>query len=219
MVNRPTVVIISDEADFSRAITCHWQSQPDSPSFTLLESNFCGSLKSEARDLAIVGGLGPDALASVLDVLQLSQTPVLHVSRLNNCSTMAPVMVTLPDVNGWPTLCVAVASQLLECRQAKAALARRDEFKSQLEQEAALGRYMLEARHNFNNALTSVLGNSDLILLYAETLAPTLRSQVETIHNMSRRMNEIMQRFSSLQKEMRLVEQQVWKTPAKAAGA
>jgi hypothetical protein len=36
---------------------------------------------------------------------------------------------------------------------------------------------------------------------------------------MGMRMNEIMQRFSSLQKEMHLVEQQVWKKGAKAAGA
>ena len=79
---------------------------------------------------------------------------------------------------------------------------------------------MLEMRHNLNNALTSVLGNSELILLDSEPLSPALRMQVETIHNMGMRMNEIMQRFSSLQKEMELVEQQVWKKSSKAtAGA
>jgi len=78
---------------------------------------------------------------------------------------------------------------------------------------------MLEARHNLNNALTSVLGNSELILLDSEALSTNLRAQIETIRNMGMRMNEIMQRFSSLQKEMQLVEQQVWKKGAKAAGA
>jgi hypothetical protein len=78
---------------------------------------------------------------------------------------------------------------------------------------------MIEARHNLNNALTSVLGNSDLLMMEAESLDPNLRSQVETIRNMAMRMNEIMQRFSSLQKEMQLVEQQVWKKKAKSAGA
>jgi hypothetical protein len=46
-----------------------------------------------------------------------------------------------------------------------------------------------------------------------------VRGQIETIRNMSLRMNEIMQRFSSLQKEMQLVEQQSGKRKAKAASA
>jgi signal transduction histidine kinase len=77
---------------------------------------------------------------------------------------------------------------------------------------------MLEARHNLNNALTSVLGNSELILLDSEVLSPNLRAQIETIRNMGMRMNEIMQRFSSLQKEMQLMERQAWKK-VKSTGA
>jgi hypothetical protein len=42
---------------------------------------------------------------------------------------------------------------------------------------------------------------------------------VETIRNMSMRLNEIMQRFSSLQKEMQLMEQQSRKAKGAAAGA
>jgi signal transduction histidine kinase len=67
---------------------------------------------------------------------------------------------------------------------------------------------MVEARHNLNNALTSILGNCDLILLDDEQLPSATKRQVETIRNMGMRLNEIMQRFSSLQKEMLLVEQQ-----------
>jgi DNA-binding protein YbaB len=40
---------------------------------------------------------------------------------------------------------------------------------------------------------------------------------VETIRNMSMRMNEIMHRFSSLQKEMQLIEEQSMQRVAKAA--
>jgi len=76
-----------------------------------------------------------------------------------------------------------------------------------MEQYAALGRYVLEVRHNLNNALTSILGNSDLLLLDADTIAVPQRTQIETIRNMGMRLNEIMQRFSSLQKEMQLIEQ------------
>ena len=41
--------------------------------------------------------------------------------------------------------------------------------------EAALGRYMLEVRHAFNNALTSVLGNSELLLLESGALSAQAR--------------------------------------------
>jgi len=78
----------------------------------------------------------------------------------------------------------------------------------QVEHEALLGLYMLEMRHSLNNALTSILGNAELILLDPQSLSPNLKLQVETIRNMGMRVNEIMQRFSSLQKEMQLVEQQ-----------
>ena len=78
---------------------------------------------------------------------------------------------------------------------------------------------MLEMRHNLNNALTSLLGNSELMLLDSPLLDPGVRLQVETIRNMGMRMNEIMQRFSSLQKEFQLVEQQVRNKAAAAKSA
>ncbi len=145
---------------------------------------------------------------------------MIHVSRLNGHSPRAANLFSLPEVPEWPELMVQLATQILERERAAATLAKLAQATAQTEHQASLGRYMLEMRHNLNNALTSVLGNSELILLDAEPLSPSLRLQVETIHNMGMRMNEIMQRFSSLQKEMELVEQQVWKKTAKAtAGA
>jgi len=82
---------------------------------------------------------------------------------------------------------------------------------AETDRQASLGRYMLEVRHSLNNALTSILGNAELILLDPQSHSPNLRVQVETIHNMGMRINEILQRFTSLQKEMQLVEQQARK--------
>jgi signal transduction histidine kinase len=67
---------------------------------------------------------------------------------------------------------------------------------------------MLEMRHSFNNALTSVLGNSELLLLEPGALSAQARDQVDTIHTMSLRLREVMQRFSSLENEMRFSEKQ-----------
>jgi signal transduction histidine kinase len=218
-VHRPIVVIISDEPEFSLAITARWLVERNVPALMVKGSDSCGQMEKENLDLAIVGGFQPELLGPVLDSLRATGKPVIHVSRMDCHSPKLSGVISLPEIFAWPELLVTVASQILEREHANADVSRLLESNSQLEHEAALGRYMLEVRHNLNNALTSVLGNSELMLLDPETLTPGLRPQVETIHNMTLRMNEILQRFSSLQKEMQLVEQQVWKKSAKGARA
>ena len=85
---------------------------------------------------------------------------------------------------------------------------RAEQAVKSLERQATLGRYMLDMRHTLNNALTSVMGNSELLLLDPESLSQGTRSQIETIRNMAVRMHEILQRFSSIEKELNAVEQQ-----------
>jgi len=212
-VERPTVLIISDQTDFSRAVSTRWQAERNSPSFLFSGGESCG--QGQKFDLAIVGGI-EEHVESVLDILRAAGKPVLYVSRSNGNSPKLSGVVHIPEIEDWPEFAVTVGKQILEREWIAADLAKISEAKIQLEREASLGRYILEMRHNLNNALTSILGNSELMLLDPESLSPSLRVQVETIRNMGMRMNEIMQRFSSLQKEMQLVEQQVWKKSAKA---
>jgi hypothetical protein len=47
-----------------------------------------------------------------------------------------------------------------------------------------------------------------LLLVEPGSLSAEARSQIETVRNMALRMNEILQRFSSLEKELRVVERQ-----------
>ena len=65
-----------------------------------------------------------------------------------------------------------------------------------------------EMRHSLNNALTSVLGNSELLLLEPAAFSAQVREQLEIIRNMGLRMHEIIQRFSSLESEMKVAEEQ-----------
>ena len=218
-MHRPIVVIISDEEEFSLAITARWLVERNVPALLVRGSDSSNQLEKENFDLAIAGGFEAESIGPVLDSLRTTGKPVIHVSRLNGHSPKLPGVISLPEIFAWPELLVTVATQILEREHAHADLSRVLESNAQLEQQAALGRYMLEVRHNLNNALTSVLGNSELMLLDPETLTPAVRPQVETIHNMTLRMNEILQRFSSLQKEMQLVEQQSWKKSAKGARA
>ena len=219
-MERQTVVIISDEPEFSTAATRRWLNERNVPAFILAESSSSARIGSEAFDLAVVGGLASERIGHVLEALRGRGKPVIHVSRMNGRSPQVPNTISLPEVEEWPELLVVVAAEILARSRATRELSKITEESSQLGQHAALGRYILEMRHSLNNALTSILGNSDLILLNADELPASLRAQIETIRNMGMRINEIMQRFSSLQKEMQLVNQQSWtKAAGKGAGA
>jgi signal transduction histidine kinase len=211
-VNRPIVVIVSDVPEFSAAATRRWLAERSVPSFVLADSNSPAEFSEGNFDLAIIGGVSADTLLLVLHTLKATGKPLIHVSKLNGNDPQGPI--SIPEAPGWPDLLVTIAEQILERERIDVELANTLEKLAKAEQQASLGRYMLDARHNLNNALTSILGNSDLILLDSTALPAAQRSQVETIRNMAMRLNEIMRRFSSLQKEMQLIEQQSLKKAA-----
>ena len=173
----------------------------------LLVRGSVGECAREKFDLAIAGGLNGSA-AAALDALQNVSKPVIGVSRGNGAVPRGSSAVTVPEVPGWPELVIIVADQILERERLCVEVAKLQEENSHLERHAEIGQYMTDMRHNYNNALTSILGNCDLILLDAHQLSATTKGQVESIRNMAMRLNEVLQRFSSLQKEMQLLEQQ-----------
>ncbi len=223
-MDQPTVLIISDDAEFSRAIAGRWQTERSVPAFTLMSGDLCQSLDADGFDLAIVGAVRSGALGAVLAALQPSGKPVLLVCEEAQPAKNIPAshlrVMVLRQHEGWPDALVLVAREALGRSQATARARRAEQAKLALEGQAVLGRYMLEMRHTVNNALTSVLGNSELLLLEPGSLSAEARSQIGTIRNMALRIHEILQRFSSLEKELNCVKQQAEKEiGAKSQGA
>ena len=70
---------------------------------------------------------------------------------------------------------------------------------------------------NVNNALTTVLGNAEL-LAHEPGLPATVRSQADALRNMALRLHEIFQRFSSLEKELTVAARD-GKSKSAAAGS
>lgn len=208
----PTVLIISEEADFSRRITARWQSERNVPTFTLLSGELWPRFAADVFDVAIVGELRRDLLSVVLEPLHSTGQPIFCVC--NDAATAQLVRDRWPRVTilrpseHWLETLVLAAAEAVHRARAEARARSAELSCSNLERQAMLGRYMLEMRHNLNNALTSVLGNSDLLLLEPGSLSAQTRAQMETIRNMALRIHEIMQRFSSLEKEMNVVAQQ-----------
>lgn len=228
-VDQPTVLVVSNDAEFSRLITARWKSERNLPTFTLMTADLCPGLNSENFDVAVVGGLSPTAWPSVIKALQTCRKPVLLVRDENNPAPQSDrssrLMVLSRNDGNWMDAAVLLLSECLRNTQAGAEIQRLEDKAVTLTRDATLGRYILEMRHSLNNALTSVLGNSELLVLEPETLAPLdakTRSQIDTIRNMALRIHEIMQRFSSLEKELNIAAKQSaneTKASAQIAGA
>jgi signal transduction histidine kinase len=211
-LDQSTVFIISDDADFSRAVMDRWQGERNAPAFTLMSGDICRDLDGDGFDMAVVGAVRPDILPAVFEALDPGGNPVVFVGdgkqSTQKARQMQPRINVLQQQEGWLDALVLVSTEVLRHGQTLARAQRAEQSLKSLERQAALGRYMLDVRHTLNNALTSVLGNSELLLLEPGSLSVASRSQIETIRNMAVRMHEILQRFSSIEKELNAVEQQ-----------
>ena len=209
-MDQATVLIISDDADFSRVVMDRWQAERNAPAFTLMSGDICRDLDGEGFDMAIVGAVRPEVLPAVFKSLGARRQPgpVCQATVGGESGPLLPGVTVLRQQEGWLDALVLVSREMLSHGQTRARANRAEEAGKALERQAALGRYMLDVRHTLNNALTSVMGNSELLLFEPESLSATSRSQIETIRNMGVRMHEILQRFSSIEKELNAVEQQ-----------
>jgi signal transduction histidine kinase len=210
ILDQPTVLIISDDPEFSRAVMTRWQSERTLPSFTAMSTEVSLNFDPESFHLAIAGAIRPQALSVVLEAIEASGKRVLFVAEdpctLQTVNSRWPAVLVLQKKDqNWLDVLILLAREALQRANAEARASRAEQANAKLQTQATLGRYMLEMRHGLNNALTSVLGNSELLLLEPGTLSSGVRSQIETIRHMSLRMHEILQRFSSLEKELKVV--------------
>lgn len=211
-MDQPTVLIISDDPEFSRVITSRWQSERTVPAFTLMSSDVCLGFDPDNFQLAIVGAIRPRALSVVLEAMDAAGKRVVFLSddvrTVQSVRDRWPGILVLRQHEKWLDTLVPVAGEAVHRAIAETRASRAERTNALLERQATLGRYMLEMRHTFNNTLTALLGNSELLLVEPGSLSAAARSQIETIRNMALRMHEILQRFSSLEKELTVVERQ-----------
>jgi signal transduction histidine kinase len=211
-VDQPTVLIISDNAEFSRSVTARWQMERHVPSFTLLSGDIWPRCVDNYA-VAVVGPLRRELLSVILEPLHSTQQPLFCVCEDAPTAELVrerwPRTSVLRCDENWLNVLVLSAGEAILRARAEARARAAEEKCAVLERQAMLGRYMLDMRHGINNALTSLLGNSDLLLIEPGSLSAQARAQIETIRNMTLRIHEVLQRFSSLEKEMNVVAQQV----------
>lgn len=210
-MTQSSVLIVSDDTEFARTIAACWQAERYVPEITLATSDVWHPASGGGYNLVIIGPVRDGKKSSILrDVSASSDTAAVYVSDEERdipfLRVEYPQLLVVQRQDGWARTLILISVEAMR-RVEAADRARRAEHRAlACERHATLGRYMLEMRPSVNNALTSVLGNADLLLGEPGQTSAETREQIRTIHTMALRLNEIMQRFSSLASEMQAGE-------------
>jgi signal transduction histidine kinase len=213
-LHHASVLIVSDDSEFARTVAARWQAEPRATGITIATSDVWHPSVVLGYDLVIAGPVGHGKLSSVLAALSVaSGSPAIsvihvveHEKDIPLLRTQHPHLLFLAQQDGWINALILISSESLRRIEAVARAQRAERLAQSCQQDATLGRYMIEMRPGINNALTSVLGNADLLMLDSGKLAPQSREQVRTIHSMALRLHQVVQRFSSLAAEMTVAE-------------
>jgi signal transduction histidine kinase len=206
-VSQPSVLIISDETEFAPTIMARWQTERTVPAFLLMGMPVWSESLVNACDLVLIAGVKEEDIP-LFKKLEESGKPAIFLvpdtTELQRVRRQFPRMMLVRNHDGWVEALVALAVETLRRLDANARARKAEQALAQAEAHAMLGRYMLDMRHGLNNALTSVLGNSELMLLEPGAFSAEVRDQLSTIHSMALRIHDVVQRFSSMEMEMRL---------------
>jgi len=226
--NRPTVLILASDPAFSREITANWPQDPalhsDGPEFIVLDEGFSRDLQGSNYDLAMADASSDEKNNNRIKALKQSLAAagkpaiMIHSDPSLEFYTIHGAVLELRREPGvWPAMAGLLGREILRRRQAESRAREAEKICVAAQAEATLGRYMVEMRTNVNNALTTVLGNAELLVL-EPGLPATVLAQADTIRNMALRLHEVFQRFSSIEKELSVAARESGKKAVRAAG-
>jgi len=227
-LTHPTILILSANPAFAREIAAHWPADPNAPELTVLEQGLFRERVGGNYDLAIADAHSAELRAGLRQALAAAGKPAILVHSddsfgsspspqfTNPCEAVIELSsrVTHDEKSLWPVMAALLGREIVRRCHAEARARDAEMVCEAAQTEATLGRYISEMRHNVNNALTSVLGNAELLTL-EPGLPPNVLTQAETILNMALRLHEVFCRFASIEKELSVASRQSGKQTGK----
>jgi hypothetical protein len=228
------------KANWPQDPTSHPHGPEFAPEFIVLDEGFSRDLKGSHYDLAVADASSVeesndgkkdkndkddrndknDRKKALKQFLAAAGKPAIIVHSdptLDFYSLQGTVLELRREPGLWPAIAGLVGHEILRRRQAESCAREAEKICAAAQAEATLGRYMVEMRTNVNNALTTVLGNAELLVL-EPGLPATVLAQADTIRNMALRLHEVFQRFSSIEKELSVAARESGKKAAHAGG-
>jgi signal transduction histidine kinase len=238
-VEQARILVVSDDREFVDSIVQSWQGLRYSPEFTVAGTDAAGKFVRSAVVLTDGTAALPHLAAGVVLAIAITGGPLElggygpgdglatgtpQQRGLQSVTPRPPVAdagEALPEVGGglrvvriqrgagWADYAAALAQETILRLEAQAQVAEVKQRLREAQRFAALGRFIVEARHGLGNALTGVMGHTELLLLETGAgLRTEVRAQLETIHAMSLKMHETFHRLSSLEMELQMAERQ-----------
>ncbi len=210
LLRNTNVLILTDDGEFARLLSACWQTERQLPGISVLTSDLWKGGESFTPDLIVMGPLKDEKLSSVLQSIEPGTAIIIcEASEHKDFAALRkryPRLLQVPLREDWTQVVLLLAGESLRRTEALKIARQAERNAAMNANQAVLGRYMIDMKHNVNNALTSLLGNAELLLLEPGQLSAQSLAQIKTIHTMALRINEIVQRFSSLATEMRDAE-------------
>ena len=205
-----SVLILTDDTEFASIVSGCWQAQRKAPDVTVLNSKLWRNHDAAAHDLVVVGPISSGKHHEVLRSLDPASAVILCIPtnsrEYDDLRARYPRFLHVQQREDWSHTLLLLAGEALRRVEALTSAKQAEREAAKIQHLATLGRYMTDMKHSMNNALTSMLGNAELLLLEPGQLSSQSLAQIRTIHSMAMRINEIMLRFSTLATEMREAE-------------
>jgi hypothetical protein len=202
------ILIVSDDSEFVRSLVSLWKKEKECPAIAAVSTGASGQADSSSYELIVVGPLRDGASLPAAPHVQLDSLvcAVVDLESLEMVRAMHSDWLLLLECPGWTKILFSLATEVLRRTAAETRTREAEILSLSHRRFGVLGKSLLEARPGMVNALTSLLGHADLILMSEEPLPVNYREHVRTIHTMALRLNEIVQRLSSIENEMELSE-------------
>jgi signal transduction histidine kinase len=205
-----SVLILTDETEFAGIVSGAWKTQRKASSITILNSKLWRNYDAGQHDLIVVGPISKNKHQDILKGLDAGAAVIFCAeieSRENEeLKGRFPQVLLVQKRDDWSHTLLLLAGEMLRRVEAQKMTKQVEREAARNQHLATLGRYMTDMKHNMNNALTSMLGNAELLMLEPGQLSSESLIQIRTVHSMALRINEIMLRFSTLSNEMREAE-------------
>lgn len=204
----PQILIISDDAEFAREIVTRWDREPGAPLLTVVTHDVCLQARPMSCSVAIIGPvrraapfLPSGVFSSDVTVCAVASLPLIPSLREEHAN-----WVIVPEQPCWPEGLLDIVREIVRRNSAEARAQAAELSGMALQRFASLGQSLVYARPGLVNALTSLLGNADLLMLSDHPFESQGSEQIKTIHRMALRLNETLLRLFSLAKEIELGE-------------